>query len=192
MNNKAKVTTTLLLWLFLNAQAIAAKLGINPPSSLSSTLGRVHSNGSKKPLESALISAPTGNLGWKWNEVLLDGNDDPIDELLLFAQNKTTLESENDGTITYYSMPEATWTNLDSLHVSLAKILIGSNGEWIMEARLVVKTNDGKVVGLIHRDHANPNVLNSDDVNPKKEQGANRTELRLSWWQARAKKTLRK
>jgi hypothetical protein len=128
----------------------------------------------------------------EWNEALLDGNDDPIDELLPYAQNKTTLESENDGTITYYTMPEATWTDLDKLHVSLTKVLIGSDGEWIIEARLLVKTADGKVVGIIHRDHVNPNALNSDDVNPKKEQGATRTDLRLSWWKARAKKTLRK
>lgn len=192
MNNKAKVMSTVLLWIFLSAQALAEKLGIKPPSCLNTTLERVYKSDLTQPFKDALISAPTGNLGWKWNEVLLDGNDDPIDELLPYAQNKTTLESESDGTITYYTMPEATRTSLDSLHVSLTKVLIGSDGEWIIEARLLVKNNDGIIVGIIHRDHVNPNALNSDDVNPKKEQGANRTDLRLSWWLVRAKKTLGK
>jgi hypothetical protein len=165
MNKKVKVTSAVLLWIFFSTQVL---------------------------FKDALILSPTDNLGWKWNEVSLEGNDDPIDELLPYAQNKTTLESENDGTITYYTMPEATWTDLDSLHVSLTKVLIGSDGEWIIEARLLVKTADGKVVGIIHRDHVNPNGLNSDDVNPKKEQGTTRTELRLSWWKTRAKKTLGK
>lgn len=193
MNSKKLTLTTVTAAMLLSFQAWAAKLNIAMPDFKQNTT--LINEGPQHPNVIDALSNEITKSDWiiyECTEVLLNGDDDPIDELLPYAQNKTTLESENDGTITYYTMPEATWTNLDSLHVSLTKVLIGSDGEWIIEARLLVKTADGKVVGIIHRDHVNPNGLNSDDVNPKKEQGSTRTNLRLSWWETRAKKILGK